>query len=229
MLLNKFFFLCLYPTPIDPPTYDPLFSFLFLIIFFSLFFSSTHFFTNIHFLHILYLVSSTLLSSFFFYAFYFPPRTHIFKEPTLSNFSSFLLPANWKALRVNFSQFHPRPTPLSLCSPKTKLELKLDGCIGATPCHLDPMVLEDSNLMLEWDQWWSDGGLCPYLDVAMIFSICHFYVFCGYRVGINLEVHNKAEGNLEIKNTFFFSILDSRAFWSSYKMIWLSPFKLTHI
>ena len=39
----------------------------------------------------------------------------------------------------------------------------------------------------------------------MIFSICHFYVFCGYRVGINLEVHNKAEGNLEIKNTLFFN------------------------
>ena len=28
------------------------------------------------------------------------------------------------------------------------------------------------------------------------------YVFCGYR-GINLGVHNKAEGNLEIKNTLF--------------------------
>ena len=28
-------------------------------------------------------------------------------------------------------------------------------------------------------------------------------VFCGYTVGINLGVHNKAEGNLEIKNTFF--------------------------
>ena len=28
------------------------------------------------------------------------------------------------------------------------------------------------------------------------------YVFCGYR-GINLGVHNKTEGNLEIKNTLF--------------------------
>ena len=28
-------------------------------------------------------------------------------------------------------------------------------------------------------------------------------VFCGYRVGINLGVHNKAEGNLEIKTLLF--------------------------
>ena len=28
-------------------------------------------------------------------------------------------------------------------------------------------------------------------------------VFCGYRAGINLGVHNKAEGNLEIKTTLF--------------------------
>ena len=29
------------------------------------------------------------------------------------------------------------------------------------------------------------------------------WVFCGYRAGINLEVHNKADGNLEMKNTVF--------------------------
>ena len=151
--------------------YDPLFSFLFLILIFPLFFSSTlssqistFFISFICFPPHLYLLSS---STFL----HFPSRTHIFKEPTLSNFSSILLPANWIALRVNFSQFHPRPTPLSLCSPKTKLELKLHECIGATPCHLDPMVLEDSNMMLEWDKWWFDGGPCPYPDVAMIFSI----------------------------------------------------------
>ena len=28
-------------------------------------------------------------------------------------------------------------------------------------------------------------------------------VFCGYRAGINLGVHNKAEGNLVIKTTLF--------------------------
>ena len=28
-------------------------------------------------------------------------------------------------------------------------------------------------------------------------------VFCGYREGINLGVHNKDKGNLEIKNTLF--------------------------
>ena len=58
--------------------------------------------------------------------------------------------------------------------------------------------------MLEWDQWLFDGGPCPYPDVAMIFSICLFCVyFFGYRVGINLGVHNKAKGNLEIKYTLF--------------------------
>jgi len=30
-------------------------------------------------------------------------------------------------------------------------------------------------------------------------------VFCSYRVGINLRVHNKAESNLEIKKTRFFN------------------------
>ena len=116
-LLNKRFF---YTFTQHPPTYDPLFSFLFKIFFSSFFFSSPHFFTNIHFLHLLYLLSSTPLSSFFFSFstfLHFPSHTHIFKEPTLSNFSSILLPANWKALRVNFSQFHPRPTPLSLYIP----------------------------------------------------------------------------------------------------------------
>ena len=155
-------------------------------------------------------------------------HAHTSSKNPISNFSSFLLPTNWKALRVNFSQFHPRPTPLSLCSPKTKLESKLDGSIEATPRHLNPMVLEDSNLMLEWDQWWSDGGPCPYLVVAMIFSICHFCVFCGHRVGINLGVYNKVESNLEIK-IMFYPILGSRTFWSGYKMIWLSQFKPIHI
>ena len=34
-------------------------------------------------------------------------------------------------------------------------------------------------------------------------SLYFLCVFCGYRVGINLGVHNKVEGNLEIKNTLF--------------------------
>ena len=52
-------------------------------------------------------------------------------------------------------------------------------------------------------------------------------VFCGYRAGINLGVHNKAEGNLEIKKHTI-SILGSRAFWSSCKIIWIFPSTLTH-
>ena len=57
----------------------------------------------------LFLSSSTLL--------YFPPYTVAHtssRNPLLLNFSSNLLPANWKVLRVNFSQFQPKPTPLSL-------------------------------------------------------------------------------------------------------------------
>ena len=130
-LLNKRFFLYPYLTT---TTYDPFFSFLFLIFFSCFFFShppissqiSTFFISFICFPPLLYLLSS---STFL----HFPSRTHIFKEPTLSNFSSILVLANWKALRINFSQFHPRPTPLSLCIPKTKLEF----------CYMDPS--EDSS------------------------------------------------------------------------------------
>ena len=58
--------------------------------------------------------------------------------------------------------------------------------------------------MLEWDQWWSDGGPCPYPDVCYNFLYMPLLcVFCGYREGINLGVHNKAEGNLKIKATLF--------------------------
>ena len=131
-LLNERIFLYPYITPTHVWPFD-FFSFF---NFFPPFFSSIHFFTNIHFPHLLYLLSSTPLSSFFFSSvtfLHFPSRTHIFKEPTLSNFSSILVLANWKALRINFSQFHPRPTPLSLCIPKTKLEF----------CYMDPS--EDSS------------------------------------------------------------------------------------
>ena len=100
LLLNKGFFNTLtqhpltHPSflfflvnPTDPPMYDPLFSFLFLILFFPLFFSSTNFFTNIHFLHILYLLFSTPLSSFFFYISLFSStHTHLQRTHSLKFF-----------------------------------------------------------------------------------------------------------------------------------------------
>ena len=154
-------------------------------LFFFNFFSS--FFLIHPFLH-KYPLSSSPLSAFLRSCIFssvtflhFPSRTHIFKEPTLSNFSSILLPANWKALRVNFSQFHPRPTPLSLC-PKPNwnwsyMDASEDSSSWPDGVRKFKFDVRVRSVMV----WWRSLSIsrCCYNFLCMPL-LC---LFCGYRAG----------------------------------------------
>ena len=94
------------------------------------------------------------------------------------------LEPNWKVLR-------PKGGLISLSLPKTKLELKSDGCINA-PRHSTLPVSEDSNWVVE-----SEKVLvyCCYDSVCFI-CLCTFFWL---EKKVSLGVQEKVEGNLEIK------------------------------